>query len=182
MCGIGGVFNARRHQSVDRQLLVNMAAIQAHRGPDGYGVECLDEMGVGFCHARLSIIDLNESRARQPFLTSDGQVLMAHNGEFYDFQRIRADLTAQGVHFSTKSDSEILLRLYQMQGLERTLPLLRGEFAFALFDREQDCLYLVRDRFGVKPQYWTLTSEGFVFGSELKVLFAHPSAERRFTS
>lgn len=182
MCGIGGVFNARRHQSVDRQLLVNMAAIQAHRGPDGFGVECLDEVGVGFCHARLSIIDLNESRARQPFLTSDGQVLMAHNGEFYDFQRIRADLTAQGVQFSTKSDSEILLRLYQIQGLERTLPLLRGEFAFALFDREQDCLYLVRDRFGVKPQYWTLTSEGFVFGSELKVLFAHPAVERRFTS
>ena len=182
MCGIGGVFNASRQQTVDRQLLVNMAAIQAHRGPDGFGVECVDEAGVGFCHARLSIIDLNESRARQPFLTDDAQVLMAHNGEFYDFQRIRADLTAQGVRFSSKSDSEILLRLYQRQGLERTLPLLRGEFAFALFDRDEDCLYLVRDRFGVKPQYWTMTPDGLVFGSELKVLFAHPAVERRFTS
>ena len=182
MCGIGGVFNASRRQTVDRQLLVNMAAIQAHRGPDGFGVECVDEAGVGFCHARLSIIDLNESRARQPFLTDDAQVLMAHNGEFYDFQRIRADLTAQGVRFSSKSDSEILLRLYQRQGLEQTLPLLRGEFAFALFDRKQDCLYLVRDRFGVKPQYWTMTPDGLVFGSELKVLFAHPAVERRFTS
>ena len=112
MCGIGGVFNADRQQTVDRQLLVNMAAIQAHRGPDGFGVEVLEQAGVGFCHARLSIIDLNESRARQPFLTDDGEVLMAHNGEFYDFQRIRADLTAQGVRFSSKSDSEILLRLY----------------------------------------------------------------------
>ena len=182
MCGIGGVLNASRQQTVDRQLLVNMAAIQAHRGPDGFGVECVDEAGVGFCHARLSIIDLNESRARQPFLTDDAQVLMAHNGEFYDFQRIRADLTAQGVRFSSKSDSEILLRLYQRQGLERTLPLLRGEFAFALFDRDEDCLYLVRDRFGVKPQYWTMTPDGLVFGSELKVLFAHPAVERRFTS
>ena len=182
MCGIGGVFNADRDQTVDRQLLVNMAAIQAHRGPDGFGVECLDQAGVGFCHARLSIIDLNESRARQPFLTDDGEVLMAHNGEFYDFQRIRADLTAQGVRFSSKSDSEILLRLYQRQGLNATLPLLRGEFAFALFDREEDCLYLVRDRFGIKPQYWAMTSEGLVFGSELKVLFAHPAVERRFTS
>ena len=159
-----------------------MAAIQSHRGPDGFGVECLDAAGVGFCHARLSIIDLNESRARQPFLSNDRQVLMAHNGEFYDFQRIRADLTAQGVRFSSKSDSEILLRLYQRQGLESTLPLLRGEFAFALFDAADDCLYLVRDRFGIKPQYWTMTPEGLVFGSELKVLFAHPAVERRFTS
>ena len=182
MCGIGGVFLADRRQTLDRQLLVNMAAIQSHRGPDGFGVECIDAAGVGFCHARLSIIDLNESRARQPFLSDDRQVLMAHNGEFYDFQRIRADLTAQGVRFSTKSDSEILLRLYQRQGLESTLPLLRGEFAFALFDAVDDCLYLVRDRFGIKPQYWTMTPEGVVFGSELKVLFAHPAVERRFTS
>ena len=182
MCGIGGVFLADRRQTLDRQLLVNMAAIQSHRGPDGFGVECIDAAGVGFCHARLSIIDLNESRARQPFLSDDRQVLMAHNGEFYDFQRIRADLTAQGVRFCTKSDSEILLRLYQRQGLESTLPLLRGEFAFALFDAVDDCLYLVRDRFGIKPQYWTMTPEGVVFGSELKVLFAHPLVERRFTS
>ena len=182
MCGIGGVFLADRRQTLDRQLLVNMAAIQSHRGPDGFGVECIDAAGVGFCHARLSIIDLNEARARQPFLSDDKQVLMAHNGEFYDFQRIRADLTAQGVRFRTKSDSEILLRLYQRQGLEATLPLLRGEFAFALFDVADDCLYLVRDRFGIKPQYWTMTPEGLVFGSELKVLFAHPAVERRFTS
>lgn len=182
MCGIGGVFRASREQRVDPQLLVNMAAIQAHRGPDGFGFHSLDEAGVGFCHARLSIIDLNESRGRQPFVSEDGQVLMAHNGEFYDFQRIRADLTAQGVSFISKSDSEILLRLYQRQGLEQTLPLLRGEFAFALFDRQQDCLYLVRDRFGIKPQYWAMTPDGLVFGSELKVLFAHPAVERRFTS
>ena len=150
--------------------------------PGGRDVGAIDDAGIGFCHARLSIIDLNESRGRQPFLTDDGQVLMAHNGEFYDFQRIRADLTAQGVRFRSKSDSEILLRLYQRQGLAQTLPLLRGEFAFALFDRDQDCLYLVRDRFGIKPLYWTLTPEGLVFGSELKVLFAHPAVERRFTS
>lgn len=182
MCGIGGVFSPTHQQQVDAQLLVNMAAIQVHRGPDGFGYRVLEDAGVGFCHARLSIIDLNETRARQPFLSEEGQVLMAHNGEFYDFQRIRADLTARGVTFNTKSDSEILLRLYLKQGLEATLPLLRGEFAFALYDRSIDSLYLVRDRFGIKPQYWALTTEGLVFGSELKVLFAHPSVERRFTS
>ncbi len=182
MCGIGGIFRTRPDDGIDPQLLVNMAAIQAHRGPDGFGVETLDESGVGFCHARLSIIDLEGNRARQPFRSDDSQILMAHNGEFYDFQRIRADLTACGVKFNTKSDSEILLKLYQRQGLQKTLPLLRGEFAFALFDRDQDCLYLVRDRFGIKPQYWSLTEDGLIFGSELKVLFAHPAVERRFTS
>lgn len=182
MCGIGGIFRTSPQQLVDPQLLVNMAAIQSHRGPDGFGIASFDDAGVGFCHARLSIIDLNESRARQPFRTDDGQVLMAHNGEFYDFQRIRADLSAKGARFITKSDSEILLHLYREQGLDQTLPLLRGEFAFAIFDRQKDCLYLVRDRFGIKPQYWAMTPEGLVFGSELKVLFAHPAVERRFTS
>ena len=182
MCGIGGIFHNNPQQAVDRQLLVNMAAIQVHRGPDGFGIRHFEDAGVGFCHARLSIIDLNENRARQPFSSDDDQLLMAHNGEFYDFQRIRADLTARGLRFSSKSDSEILLRLYQQVGLENTLPQLRGEFAFALYDRGEDCLYLVRDRFGIKPQYWCLTPEGLVFGSELKVLFAHPAVERRLTS
>ena len=186
MCGIGGIFNASAQERVDPQLLVNMAAIQEHRGPDGFGYRVIDTAGVGFCHARLSIIDLNESRARQPFLSdrkgSGGRILMAHNGEFYDFQRIRADLTARGVRFSSKSDSEILLQLYQQQGLEATLPQLRGEFAFAIYDEANDALHLVRDRFGIKPQYWSLTPEGLVFGSELKVLFAHPAVERRFTA
>ena len=186
MCGIGGVFSAQAHQRVDPQLLVNMAAIQEHRGPDGFGYRSLDDAGVGFCHARLSIIDLNETRARQPFLSEaagpGARLLMAHNGEFYDFQRIRADLTARGVRFDSKSDSEILLRLYQQQGLDATLPQLRGEFAFAIYDEADDALHLVRDRFGIKPQYWALTPAGLVFGSELKVLFAHPAVERRFTS
>ncbi|QPN59175.1 asparagine synthase (glutamine-hydrolyzing) [Synechococcus sp. CBW1002] len=182
MCGIGGIVHRHRDQPVDPQILVNMAAIQVHRGPDGFGYEVLNDAGVGFCHARLSIIDLNEQRARQPFLSEDGRVLMAHNGEFYDFQRIRARLEAEGVRFTTKSDSEILLRLYLRDGLARTLPQLRGEFAFALYDRGDDSLTLVRDRFGIKPQYWCETDDGIVFGSELKVLFAHPSVQRRFSA
>lgn len=181
MCGIGGIFHRDRQRPVDPQLLVNMAAIQVHRGPDGFGYAAPEGLGVGFCHARLSIIDLNEQRARQPFLSEDGRVLMAHNGEFYDFQRIRADLVARGARFTSKSDSEILLRLYLDRGMEATLPLLRGEFAFALYDGEEDALTLVRDRFGIKPQYWCETPEGIVFGSELKVLFAHPSVQRRFS-
>ena len=101
MCGIGGVFNKSKDKSVEPQILVNMAAIQSHRGPDGFGYKLSDDASVGFCHARLSIIDLNENRARQPFVGgAENHILMAHNGEFYDFQRIRADLVAQCVSFS----------------------------------------------------------------------------------
>ena len=88
-----GVMHADPSYSPDRQLLVNMAAIQHHRGPDGFGCRLFDGHGVGFSHARLSIIDLDEERARQPFVSGDGRLLLAHNGEFYDYQRIRASLT-----------------------------------------------------------------------------------------
>ena len=180
MCGIAGIFHRDRHHAPDAQLLANMAAVQQHRGPDGFGTHVLPERGLGFAHARLSIIDLDEERARQPFVSEDGQRMLAHNGEFYDFKRLRADLSSRGRKFTTKSDSELVLHLYPQLGLEKMLRELRGEFAFALYDGEEDALYLVRDRFGIKPLYWTLTDEGLVFGSELKVLFADPRVQRRF--
>ena len=167
-----------RSRPVDRDTLVGMAAIQHHRGPDGYGCEIGE--GVGFSHARLSIIDLDSERGRQPFVSADGQLLLTTNGEFYDYQRLRADLTARGARFSTKSDSELVFHLYRTWGFEAMLPHLRGEFAFALFDKADDTLYLVRDRFGIKPLYWAETSQGVVFGSELKVLFANSEVARQF--
>ncbi len=182
MCGIAGIFNANPEQKIDPQLLVNMAAIQHHRGPDGFGYKTIDGCGVGFSHARLSIIDLNEERARQPFLSADENLLLAHNGEFYDYKRIRAELTLKGARFRAKSDSEMVLHLYPRLGLEDMLPHLRGEFAFALYDKKHDRLMLVRDRFGIKPLYWTRTDDKIVFGSELKVLFAHPEVPRRFNA
>ncbi|TDX99672.1 asparagine synthase (glutamine-hydrolyzing) [Thiohalophilus thiocyanatoxydans] len=182
MCGIAGIFHANPEQKIDPQLLVNMAAIQHHRGPDGFGYKTLDDQGVGFSHARLSIIDLNEERARQPFMSADENLLLAHNGEFYDYKRIRAELTLKGARFRAKSDSEMVLHLYPRLGLEDMLPHLRGEFAFALYDKQHDRLMLIRDRFGVKPLYWTDTGDKIVFGSELKVLFAHPDVPRRFNA
>jgi asparagine synthase (glutamine-hydrolysing) len=180
MCGIAGFIYADKTRPVDPETLVAMAAIQHHRGPDGFGWQAMD--GVGFSHARLSIIDLDQDRGRQPFISDDQRLLLTKNGELYDYQRIRADLTAQGARFNTKSDSEIIMHLYPRLGLEKTLPHLRGEFAFALHDRENDTTYLVRDRFGVKPLYWTEINGGLVFGSELKVLFAHPEVTREFDS
>ena len=178
MCGIAGFLYADRDRPVDPETLVAMAAIQYHRGPDGFGWRSMD--GVGFSHARLSIIDLDENRGRQPFETADGRLMLTKNGELYDYQRIRADLTATGARFQTKSDSEIILHLYPRHGLDGSLPHLRGEFAFALFDKDEDRLMLVRDRFGIKPLYWTEVNGTLVFGSELKVLFAHPEVPRKF--
>ncbi|TNF38696.1 MAG: asparagine synthase (glutamine-hydrolyzing), partial [Gammaproteobacteria bacterium] len=116
------------------------------------------------------------------FLSQDQNLLLAHNGEFYDYKRIRTDLTSRGARFVTKSDSELIMHLYPRLGLEDMLPHLRGEFAFALYDRSKDRLMLVRDRFGIKPLYWTQTDDTIVFGSELKVIFAHPDVPRRFSS
>jgi len=180
MCGIAGIFHSNPDKTIDPQLLVNMAAIQYHRGPDGFGYQILKNQGVGFSHARLSIIDLDENRARQPFMSADNNLLLAHNGEFYDYKRIRAKLTLDGARFTTKSDSELVLHLYPRLGLEDMLEHLRGEFAFALYDKKHDRLMLVRDRFGIKPLYWTETNGKIVFGSELKVVFADPDVLRQF--
>ncbi|WP_455365168.1 asparagine synthase (glutamine-hydrolyzing) [Kaarinaea lacus] len=180
MCGIAGFMHADPNKPVNPQLLANMAAIQHHRGPDGFGVKVMNKRGVGFSHARLSIIDLNEERARQPFISADEQLMLAHNGEFYDYKRIRAELVTHGARFKTKSDSELVLHLYPRLGLEDMLKHLRGEFAFALFDKKHDRLMLVRDRFGIKPLYWSMVNGSLVFGSELKVLFAHPDVPRKF--
>lgn len=182
MCGIAGIFHTQTSSAIDPQLLVNMAAIQHHRGPDGFGYKIFQDHGVGFSHARLSIIDLHGDRGRQPFVSGDGNLLLAHNGEFYDYQRIRARLTAQDARFTTKSDSEIILHLFPRLGLEKTLEQLRGEFAFALYDKSEESLYLARDRFGVKPLYWTQRGDRIIFGSELKVLFAHPDVDAEFSN
>jgi len=180
MCGIAGIFQSDASRLIDPQLLVNMAAIQYHRGPDGFGYETLEGQGVGFSHARLSIIDLDENRARQPFISADNNLLLAQNGEFYDYKRLRAKLTLDGARFASKSDSELILHLYPRKGLDDMLEDLRGEFAFALYDKKRDRLMLVRDRFGVKPLYWTETNNKIVFGSELKVIFADPDVPRKF--
>jgi asparagine synthase (glutamine-hydrolysing) len=163
---------------VDVRTLVAMAAIQHHRGPDGFGTAA--DRGVGFSHARLTINDLKAERGRQPFTSADKRLMLTANGELYDFQRLRADLTARGARFESKSDSELVFHLYREFGFAAMLKYLRGEFAFALFDRDEDSLYLVRDRFGIKPLYWTECSSGLVFGSELKAIFAHPDVPRAF--
>lgn len=179
MCGIAGYWNANREKPVDEKILTGMAAVLHHRGPDDFGWMKNQSAGVGFAHARLSIIGLDR-RGRQPMATPDDRLMLVHNGEFYDYKRIRADLVSRGERFYSKSDSELVLHLVPMFGLEQTLPYLRGEFAFALYDASNDELILVRDRFGIKPLYYTDTGGSIVFGSEIKALFAHPDVNRQY--
>jgi len=133
MCGIAGVFHRDPREPVSAQLLVNMAAIQSHRGPDNFGYVNPQETGLGLSHARLSIIDLNEDRGRQPHVSKDNNYFLVHNGEFYDFQKIRASLTATGSGFHSKSDSEIILHLYPKYGIEKKSTVRNKRYSRSLY-------------------------------------------------
>ena len=169
MCGIVGIFETRSLREVSRATLARMNDSQRHRGPDdsGYFVE----PGIGLGHRRLSIIDL--STGHQPLFNEDGSVLVIFNGEIYNFQELIPELVALGHVFRTKSDTEVIVHAWEAWG-ETCVTRFRGMFAFALWDRNKQTLFLARDRLGVKPLYYAFLPDGkFIFGSELKSLVAH---------
>ncbi len=169
MCGICGfaMQGAGAHRvDASRELLARMNARIAHRGPDGEGFYLQD--GVGLGHRRLSIIDLEGGA--QPISNEDGTITVVFNGEIYNYRELTEDLKARGHRFATRSDTEVLVHLYEEKGLEM-LAKLRGMFAFALHDRrEGGGLYVIRDRFGIKPVYYGERGGGFYFASEVKPL------------
>src|SRR3954454_20017719 len=165
MCGIFAAIGPDVPEgSLDRVLQV-----LHHRGPDGTGVYVDRSVPLTIAHTRLAVIDL--VTGDQPIESEDGNVVLACNGEIYDFERIRTSLEAKGHHFKTKSDSEIILHLYREFGLG-CFEHLRGEFAFLLYDRTKRLLIAARDRFGIKPLYFSKTGDGVVFASEMKAIFA----------
>ncbi|HEX8963799.1 MAG TPA: asparagine synthase (glutamine-hydrolyzing), partial [Rhodocyclaceae bacterium] len=146
-------------------------------GPDADGAWRDDGCGLG--HTRLSIIDLSPAGA-QPMASPDGRYVVVFNGEIYNFLELREELEARGESFAGHSDTEVLLRLFVRDGLEGCLARLRGMFAFAVWDRQQQELALARDRVGVKPLVYAETAEGFLFGSEIRALLAlQPALPRR---
>jgi len=147
-----------------------------HRGPDGRGRHIDARAGLAMGHTRLSIIDLNTGA--QPLYSADGHRTLTVNGEFYDFKRNRSLAMADGERFRCKSDSEIALSLYRKYGMA-FLEHLRGEFAFALHDAQEDRLILVRDRFGIRPLFFHMAKDTLYYGSEVKALLAHPDVPRR---
>ncbi len=174
MCGITGIFDTRGGRPIDRATLQRMNDSQQHRGPDEGSVHL--EPGVGFGHRRLSIIDV--ATGQQPLFNEDGSVVIVFNGEIYNYQELIPELQALGHVFHTKSDTEVIVHAWEAWGAA-CVQRLRGMFAFALWDRNKQTLFMARDRLGVKPMYYALLDDGqLLFGSELKSVMAHGGLAR----
>jgi asparagine synthase (glutamine-hydrolysing) len=174
MCGIVGVVNLSG-APVSANLLKRMTDRIAHRGPDGEGHYTDGPVGLG--HRRLAIIDLSPA-GHQPMANETGDVVITYNGEVYNFQKLRVELEALGHHFHSQTDTEVAVHGYEEWGpacLER----LNGMFAFGIWDRRRHRVWLARDRYGIKPLYWTCQDGFFVFASEIKAILDHPRVRRR---
>jgi asparagine synthase (glutamine-hydrolysing) len=178
MCGIFGYWDRGRRALAD-EALAAMARSLVHRGPDDEGIHHDRQRGVAVGNRRLSIIDL--AGGHQPFVSDDGRIAVVQNGEIFNYVELADELRAQGVRLDTRSDTEVLLRLYEREG-PAFVQRLNGMFAIAIDDAREDALYLVRDRIGVKPLYVAQQGERHVFGSELKALLqalpAKPEIDR----
>ncbi len=175
MCGITGLFDLTGKRNFDATLLDRMNETQHHRGPDESG--SLLEPGIALGHKRLSIIDI--SSGQQPMTSADGNLSVVYNGEIYNFRDIARTLEGRGYRFHTHCDTEVILYAWAEWG-ENCVEHFRGMFAFALYDRNRQCLFLARDRLGIKPLYYAALPGGvFIFGSELKALKAHPDLRRQ---
>lgn len=175
MCGIGGVFRRASAQLDIEDWCRRVLVQQRHRGPDGEGVWLSTDRHVGLCHNRLAILDPSPL-GRQPMSSSDGRLVIAFNGEIYNWQDLRERFQKQGWVFHSGTDTEVLLAAYEEWG-EDMLEHLRGMFAFALYDALSDTLLCARDRIGKKPFVYTETSHGFAFSSELPALLAMPGCD-----
>jgi len=165
MCGIAGIIRLDG-TAVDPHELDQMTDALAHRGPDGRGTFIDQNIGLG--HRRLRILDLSDSAA-QPMRSIDQQYVLTFNGEIYNFEELRRDLLEKGHHFTSTGDTEVLLKLYEEYG-EECVSKLRGMFAFAIYDRKRNTVFLARDRLGKKPIKYFLKDGVFAFASELKAL------------
>ena len=167
MCGIFGYWD-RRQQALGDDALRGMAQALLHRGPDDEGIHHRPQRGVAIGNRRLAIIDLGGGH--QPFVSDDGQIAVVQNGEIFNHVELAAELRAQGVRLRTHSDTEVILRLYEREGIA-CLRRLNGMFAIAIDDAREDALYLARDRIGVKPLFVHDDGQRMLFGSEPKALW-----------
>ena len=146
------------------------------RGPDSYGEWAGEDGRIAFGHRRLAIVDLTEGGA-QPMLSADGKIVVTFNGEIYNFPQLRADLEKRGCVFRSRSDTEVLIHLYRRHG-DEMLPMLRGMFAFGLWDSDARRLLLARDPYGIKPLYYSDDGRCLRFASSVKALVGCGSVSR----
>ncbi|RLC64931.1 MAG: asparagine synthase (glutamine-hydrolyzing) [Chloroflexota bacterium] len=178
MCGIVGIYNLTQHHPIDQSLLERMLGLIRHRGPDEFGIYRDSRIGLG--NARLSIIDL--STGSQPIANEDETVWIVFNGEIFNYVELRPELEAQGHRFTTTSDTEVIVPLYEQYG-PRCIEFLNGQFAFAIWDRRPETgggtLFMARDRVGIRPLFYTVADGVLIFGSEIKAILAHPAVSAR---
>lgn len=178
MCGIVGIFCVDAEARVDEVTLVRMRDTMVHRGPDGSGSYVSADSRLGLAHRRLSIVDLS-SVATQPMPNEDSTIWVTFNGEIYNHLSLRDQLKAAGHRFRTDhSDTEVILHGYEEWGIEGLLKRIEGDWAIGLWDSGEQRLFLVRDRVGVKPLYFSLQKGMLLFASEIKAILAHPAVER----
>ena len=174
MCGIAGVWDRRTPPAAEiTNRLEAMSAALAHRGPDDAGAFVDETTGVGLGHRRLAVIDCSPT-GHQPMTSADGRFTVVTNGEIYNYVELRQQLRRAGREFRGTSDTEVLLAGFERWGVRRTLERANAMFAVAVWDAQERCLYLARDRFGEKPLYYGWAGKTLLFGSELKALQAHP--------
>ena len=173
MCGIAGKLRFQPGPPISRSEIEQMLRPMKYRGPDGQGIYLDKSVGLG--HLRLSIIDV--AGGAQPMTNEDETVWIVFNGEIYNYQMLRKDLVARGHTFRTRSDTEVIVHLYEEYGL-KCLDRLRGMFAFALWDQRRQRLFVARDRMGIKPVYYSQESKTIRFASELKAILADPEFPR----
>lgn len=173
MCGIIGAIQDGLKSEQWEGLLQSMSDCLAHRGPDDAGIWCDAAVGVGLGHRRLSIVDLSPL-GHQPMVSPSGRYYITYNGEVYNFHELREELKSLGHSFRGNSDTEVILAAIEQWGLMGAVNRFIGMFAFALWDRKERVLHLVRDRLGIKPLYYGWAGQAFIFASELKALKVHP--------
>ena len=171
MCGIVGI------QGKDYKKIINSIELIGHRGPDDDGYFINENCQLGLGHTRLSIQDTSDFAAKQPMIHSETGVAIIFNGEIYNFKQLRTELIAEGYKFSNSSDTEVLIILYLKYG-EEIFEYINGIFSFAIWDPRSSTLLVARDRYGIKPLYYSSTEEKFIFSSEIKSLL--PLMDKEF--
>ncbi len=179
MCGIVGVINRESQNKEEfEKILSSMRDTMIHRGPDGYGNWISENGKIGLGHRRLSIIDLSNA-GKQPMSNPEKTIWITYNGEIYNHMEVRAELEKLGYKYHSGTDTETIIYAYQEWGIE-CLNKFNGMFAFGLWDTKINTLFLVRDRIGIKPLYYTDTGKNFLFASEIKAFFKHPESTKNY--
>lgn len=172
MCGITGIFQKNK---VQKEVIQNMTQSLAHRGPDDEGIFVRKNVALG--HRRLSIIDLSAA-GHQPMFNEDKTMAVVFNGEIYNFPQIKKDLLKKGHQFSSHTDTEVILHAFEEYG-EDCVKRFNGMWAFALYDFKKNIVFISRDRYGIKPLYYLLDDEKFIFASEIKALLQYPGVKAK---